>query len=359
MLNRKGEISTIIILGTLVVIGIGALMSSTINQEQQTLNTRAEFDGTFCNDNIEDSLNGSGNTSFNINCWGNLNRQYLYVLFWCPEQKQGAPYCGDVRDIAGSQAQILDQAQGATVPTNITKSTDKTCGCVSWQVGVRNTNGEIGWAGAAMLCSTNACDSNTPTSQPTNIPPTSRPPSNPPPTNRPATTNPQPTRPPQNPTQRPSNTPTPTKTKLPNGTSCIDGSTCRSGCCSNGLCNSENMCKNACRPGQIKCVGTNICVDFQDQCPAPSPTRVPTYAQQNDEYPITPTPTPRRGMAGLVDRVSQPTPTPVPTVVRKEQIQTQNDTILQSCFDKNGQFVLTQTCAVESLEEFLKLIDGL
>lgn len=352
MFNRKGEISTIVILGTLVVIGIGALMSSTINQNQRTLDTRAEFDGTSCNDNIGDSLNTSGSTNFNINCWGNLNRSYTYALFWCPEQSKGAAYCGDIRDIEGSkkQATLLDQSEGATLPSNLNKSTDKNCGCVSWHVGIQDANGQIGWAGSAGFCSNSPCDSGENTNAVT------------------PTRTSQPTSPPQQ------NTPTPTRYNLPNGTSCTTGSTCQSGCCSSGLCNSANVCQNACNPGQTKCIGTDICVDSRVDCPAPTPTRVPTYTQQNDEYPPTrvptysqqndeypPTVTPTKYNIFIPNAGINDQPTPVPTVIRTDQIQTQNDTIFQSCFDKNGQIVLPlpQDCISLSWEEFIRYLDSL
>lgn len=41
MFNRKGEISTIVILGTLVLMGVAALMSSTLNNQTQTVSTQA------------------------------------------------------------------------------------------------------------------------------------------------------------------------------------------------------------------------------------------------------------------------------------------------------------------------------
>lgn len=347
MFNRKGEISTIVILGTLVIIGIGALMSATINQDQRTLDTRAEFDGTSCNDNIGDSLNTSGSTNFNINCWGNLNRSYTYALFWCPEQSKGAAYCGDIRDIEGSkkQATLLDKVEGAVLPSTLNKSTDKNCGCVSWHVGVQDANGQIGWAGSAGFCSNSPCDSGNNT-QPTIVAPTQVPPTS---ISQTVTSTPIPTRVPtytqQNDEFPPTKVPTysqqrdeypPTPTSISTN---VDSSQTQCSIALNGFC----------VPDPIECV--NFDKGDTDNPQGKWSVKGQSYGCPNQtSYCCAPN-----------NNQSNSVPTPVPTVVRTEQIQTQNDTIFKACFDENRQIILPlpSNCISESWEDFLRYLDSL
>ncbi|OGK46845.1 hypothetical protein A3A93_06325 [Candidatus Roizmanbacteria bacterium RIFCSPLOWO2_01_FULL_38_12] len=163
-----------------------------IQKYQVTVTPRAEFDGTACNDNIGDTLNSSGSTSFTITCSGNLNRSYNYKLFWCPNQSRGeSDYCQD---------QVIDSSSGSVIPQSINKSTDKTCGCVQWDIGVTNSGEQEGIAGGALLCADNPCEQ--PTTEPTEAEPT--------------TPEDTPTTAPEEPTDKP--TATPTNTLTPTGT---------------------------------------------------------------------------------------------------------------------------------------------
>jgi|GEM_PF-3033310 len=186
----------------------------------------------FCNDNIGGDLNTSGSTSFSITCTGKLDQAYDYVLFWCPEKTTGASYCGDPGNIGSGSSQVLERDSGNSIPGTMNKSTNKTCGCVQWDVGIHN-NSIV--AGGAIICSDNPCettptpttsggggDTPTPTT-PANNTPTPTTPSGT--TNTPTLTQtstpapsdtPIPTRTPTNsPTSTPTKTPTPQPTDTP------------------------------------------------------------------------------------------------------------------------------------------------
>ncbi len=216
-MKRDAQIKLIL---TFVFFAFGALFFSLgIQKYQVTTTPRAEFDGTACNDNVGDALNSSGSTPFTIICEGNLTRSYSYALFWCPTQKRGdSTFCQD---------QKIDSDSGAAIPASINKSTDKNCGCVQWDIGVTNTNGEEGIAGGALLCAEASCEQpiptetpTTPPEQPTNTPttPPEQPSNTPVPTNTPTTPPDQPTNTPapsETPTEVPTNTPEPTATNTP------------------------------------------------------------------------------------------------------------------------------------------------
>ncbi len=99
MFNRKGEISTIIILGTLVVMGVAALMSSTVNNQKQITNARAA--GVSCSNNPVPPPDGgytwvancSSSCTTNANCPQNTSDPSNVnpsTSNWCYEFAEGA-----------------------------------------------------------------------------------------------------------------------------------------------------------------------------------------------------------------------------------------------------------------------------
>ena len=242
-----------------------------IQKYQVIVSPRAEFDGTACNDNVGDTLNSSGSTSFTITCIGNKNRPYNYVLMWCPTQKKG--------DKTFCQDQVVERDSGSVIPSAINKSTDKTCGCVQWDIGVFDANNNEGVAGGALLCAENSCAQPTPTTPPPTISPTT------PPTVSPTT---RPTVPPSStPTVRPTNTPTtppgqPTNTPAPTHT------------------------PTAVPTSTPKPTATNTPVPTNTPTPSATPTNTPTSSPTR-----TPTPTPTKTPT-LTPTLTY-TPTAVPT----------------------------------------------
>jgi hypothetical protein len=275
------------ILAVFVLLAAG-VFSSQFNTEKKTFSARAEYDGTFCNDDIGDTLNSSGSTSFLINCWGKLNRNFTYVLFWCPEKSKGATYCGDLRDINSNQAQVIDRDNGSSLTSYMRKSTDKTCGCVQWDVGVGGATGQEGVAGGAIMCAPQPCNQN-PAATPTSAP--------------------QPT------AAQPTTVNTPTA-KPPSPDDCGEH---EQWCpqiqqCSTkyAACPWPTPTLQSCYPGQTRCPRTNKCVDFQDEC---TPTQTPTPTTKvcpNNGYncPGTSLCVPSRVEC---DPTSTPTRTPTPT----------------------------------------------
>lgn len=304
MFNRRGEITTIIILSTLAVIGIATLISSTVTQQQNTLNTRAEFEGSMCNDDIHDTLNSTGATSFKITCWGDLNKRYKFVVNWCPDLAKGATYCA---------GQVLESSEGSIIPSSFSKSTDKTCGCVSWGVTATNAAGQEGIAGGAIFCTDNPCETGT---QPTST-------TNPTPTQKsllPTVTN-TPTKPPVQNT--PINTPTLSPTTKPTSTPTITK-------CSGNL---------------VPCPGTNLCVPALVECePTPTSNRVqitlgvppsntPTSTRTQVILGVPPSVTPTRVQVALGVPPND-TPTPAPkesTIIRSTTIKTTTDINGKAC----------------------------
>lgn len=219
MIKNSINLKNVYIILTFVFFSIGIFFYSiAINQYQIKVSSRAEFNGTACNDNVGSTLNSQGQTNFTITCTGNLQRDYSYVLFHCPEKTTGASYCGDIRDINSNQAIVIDGGSAripSPIPSSISKSTDKNCGCVQWDIGVYDAQGVEGVAGGAIICAENACaPSPTNTQAPTNTPGPTNPPG---PTNTLAPTNPPATPVPPTPTLPPP-TPTPTVTNTPTAT---------------------------------------------------------------------------------------------------------------------------------------------
>jgi hypothetical protein len=260
-----------------LILLVAGIFSSQFNTEKKTFSARAEYDGTFCNDDIGDTLNSSGSTSFLINCWGKLNRKFTYVLFWCPEKSKGATYCGDLRDIDSQQSQVIDRAEGSSLTSYMRKSTDKTCGCVQWDVGVGGATGQEGVAGGAIMCAPQPCNQN-PTSAPN---PTAAQPTSPPATTAPVSTN----------------TPTPQ--------SCYSGQTrCQDGRCVEfqdecGATSTPTRTPTikTCPNNRYLCPGTTLCVSAQAECePTSTPTRTPTPTLRTS-----PTATPTTAAGGTID----------------------------------------------------------
>ena len=351
MFSKTGEISTLVVLGVLSIIGVATLISSTTTMNKNTIATRAEYDGTSCNDNIGDSLNACGSTSFTINCWGKLDRAYSYVLFWCPEKSKGATYCGDPRDLNSGQATVLDRGGGAAVPSTLSKNTDKTCGCVQWDVGVGGATAQDGVAGGAIMCANNPCDdgSDDDTDDPGNEQNT--------PTMTPFSCRPGEFKCPdtgkcvadQGECRNPTATPTP--------------GSCRSGLykCPDGRCmENQSECRTAtstptkkptptptisqsCSPNQKKCPGSNVCQPIDSICQA---TPIPTTPRQQNTIGTpnnTPTPTSSRQQVtlGTPNNNQEPTvikrqdPTPAPTTTLVEKFRTENETIINICTKLN------------------------
>lgn len=154
-----------------IFFGIGVLFFSLATIQYQVITgSRAEFDGTACDDNIGETLNSSGNTSFNVNCSGDLARGFTYYLFFCPTKQTGAVTCGDVENPNSAEFELIEENAGTVIPPVMPKTTNKSCGCVQWNVVVTNGDGSKGSAGGQLLCSENQC-----LIEPTNTPSPTRP----------------------------------------------------------------------------------------------------------------------------------------------------------------------------------------
>lgn len=336
MLNKKGEISAFVIIGTLVVMGIAAVMSSTVNNQSQITDTRAA--GISCGNNPVPPPSGGYTWVANCgqNCTSNAD---------CPQNTADTSnvnpttsnWCYQFAE--GTKCMQLQKGSGNTSPPNTNPTNNPTnpggtqggvcttatgcggacnsnfnqgCGyggCRAWEDCVNNTCIDTTNLGT-QPAGANACNNLATAGSPENTVPTS----GQAPPNTPSPNTSQPTSAPQNP---PLQTPTQINTYLP-----VVGS------------NPTPTVQIACRSGQIRCL-SGECVDFQDECPtAPSPTQTKTYLP-------------------LVSQITQ-NPTPVPTLSEsKSTITTTRDIILKAC-QQGGTFEftdLTGECAVTSINE--------
>lgn len=267
---------TILIGFFLAVLGV-IFYSLGISSYQIKTNSRAEFDGTACNDMADYTLNSSGSTQFTIRCTGNLLRPYTYALIHCPRQSAGSTYCGDPNEINAGIATVIDRDSGNSIPGTMNKSTSINCGCVQWDVGVLKSDGTEGIAGGVVICAQNACATDAaPTAPASDL---STAPTTGPTSGSSATATPVPSSTAPTATPVPSST-APTATPVPSSTA----------------------------PTVIPTTVTAVPTATNTLTPTPSPTS--TYTP-TPTYTLTPTRTPTR--TPTATRPPTPTSTPLPT----------------------------------------------
>ncbi|HRN70480.1 MAG TPA: hypothetical protein PLS49_04810 [Candidatus Woesebacteria bacterium] len=321
MLNRKGEISTLVILGTLVVMGVAALLNSTLNNERKILNTEAagscpivsiNLEGSVCKVQInytpgdpepaapktlvcalinparsstipnDQLLAGQGNISeydfFNRTNTGSfvLTKEANFSTKLNP-----VPADGNYKLVAYDFTNPTSCLKEISIPAT----------------GIENRLNE------------NTSNTNN-TTQPTPIPTSSMIPTTPlPPTQTVSNTN------------TVSNSPTPIPTSI-----------------------------TSCRSGQFRCL-SGECVEFQDECP--SAPAIPTIQPNLNPNAATPTPQTQLYLP-LVGEINL-NPTPIPTISNpKTQFELGKETILKAC-QQGGTLVLTSDCAVTSVNELRNL----
>lgn len=335
MFNRKGEVSTIVILGTLVVIGIAALMSSTVNNQRNTTDTRAA--DISCKNNPVPPPEGgytwvancASTCTTNADCPkntadpGNVNPD---SSSWCYGFAGGARCMqlqkGNISNPIGGGQAPTTQPNGQ--PSSPSAASGAKCDKVEGCGGACNpdVNSGCGYYGCRFWewCSPSG----------TCIDTTNGNGDNPPGPNAcmsksdPGGGNVLPSSPPQsNPTQKPiatggnsGNPPINTPTTSPNTT---DGKCTYIGD-TDCITLTPKPTTISCRPGQTKCL-SGECVDFQDDCPTGPP--LPNVGPKLN--PNSPTPTPNNIFLPLIGNLfPQPTAIPVsqepPTIVTSEKI---------------------------------------
>lgn len=318
MFNRKGEISTLVILGTLVVIGVATLMSSTVNNQRQVVDTRAAVPS--CNNNPVPPPDGgytwvancTSSCTTNADCPQNTSDPNInpQTSNWCYGFAEGAKCLqlqrgsgSSVPPVSGSQTggtsnsgigAVCNNPQGCGGACNI--SLNNGCGyggCRAWEACVNNTcidTTNLGTQPAGPNACHDRASANAPENNPgssstggTNpnpVPPTSIPPQGTNPTSPSTGTNTDP-RPTSNPTVPPTrNTP---------------------------VQNTPSPTPRTCGIGQKWCPEINKCsLEF---IPCPTPTVKKTRnTNTNTDAPSRPTPTSSRVKVTLGVPPNTPTP---------------------------------------------------
>jgi hypothetical protein len=325
MFNTKGEISTVVILGTLVVIGVAALMSSTVNNQKNTTNTRASENSCKNNPvpppeggytwvaNCNSTCNTNADCPTNNNDPSNVNPN---TSNWCFSFPEGN------RCLQLQKGTITNTTEGGnsstiqpTVPKTGSQSSNAICDKVGGCGGACNpqVNSGCGYYGCRFWewCSPSG----------TCIDTTNGNGNNPPGPNAclsksdPGGENVIVTNAPQATPTKSANTATPvspnTSSTKPTLTPTTSPNTTDGKCTYIGDTDCITLTPNpttiACRPGQTRCL-SGECVDFQDQCPS-APPKPPSVPRVN---PNTPTPTQTKTFIPFVNNLF-PTATPVPT----------------------------------------------
>lgn len=283
MFNKKGGISALVILGTIVVMGIAAVMSSTVNNQRQVTDTRAA--AVSCRNNPVSPPDGgytwvancSSSCTTNADCPQNTSDPSNVnpaTSNWCYQFAEGAK-CIQLQK--GSSNITPSTPNPTSNPTNPGNTSGAVCtvatgcggacnsnfnqgcgygGCRAWEDCVNNTCIDTTNLGT-QPAGANACHGLASADSPGNTVPTSGQAPSTPPQSTTVPQNPTQTQPTQvvlstNPTTIPSQSPTP---------------------------------RTSCRPGQIRCIGSDVCVDSQEFCP-PTPTAIIV----NNGLPVPPLP---------------------------------------------------------------------
>jgi hypothetical protein len=322
MFSKRGEISTLVVLGVLSIIGVATLISSTSPNRRNILNTRAAG-GSFsqCNASGSNQPCGSCNiTDISVDSAGKATMTYGCQLlcdqidinscpvgtyevkdsswFWCSGADGSSCTEGDsdlLKNIHSTDSTGTFTVSSSN--TNETKSGLKQSatfegwtGCGRVQADIQINAPGISVAGFTKSFGSSCGDSGTTENTPV--------PNNSDPTNTPNSQN------------------TPTKTKLPNGTACKDASSCQNGCCAGGYCNNASACtvatptsiSSGCSPNQKKCPGSNVCQPKDSMCQA-TPTPVSVGCSPNQRK------CPGSNVCQPIDSKCQATPTPVSNLV--------------------------------------------
>lgn len=378
MFNKRGEISTLVVLGVLSIIGIATLISSTIPNNRQTLQTRASEN---CRNNPEAPPDGgftwvancSSTCTTNADCpkntsdSGNVNPE---TSNWCYGFAEGAK-CLQLQKGSVTNPIQNEGTQNTNTPAQSGTSNapcDKAEGCGGSCNASLNTGCGYGGCRAWEQCMNNSCfDTTNLGSQPAGPTAcgslaTAGSSQNTKPQVQPTSTN-------TGNTQTNTNTNTgsaqtgtnPTPTTSPNTTDgrctyigdidCITLTPKQTFLPFVG--NNNTPTPTLCRSGQIRCLGSNVCVDSREDCPS-SPQRPSSQPQMNPNAKIiTPTPTRNQlfipGVGNINPLKTTPTPTKPPV-----RFEVNEDIIIKSCL-QNGEIDIIAGCYLEQGLERLVL----
>ncbi len=294
MFNRKGEISTMVILGTLILMSVAALMGTIVNNHRQVINTRAA--GINCSNNPVSPPDGgytwvancAKSCSTNADCPQNTtdpSNVNPVTSNWCYEFAEGAK-CLQLQK--GSVTSQPPNTSPTSSPQNQNTAEKSICsvatgcggacnsnfnqgcgygGCREWEDCVNNTCIDTTNLGT-QSAGENACHSLATVGAPEN---------------------------------KLSNVTQPTPTIVPQSSASTTWWDDQVITPTPSQSNSDRTRGNvtpttvACRPGQIKCL-SGACVDFQDQCPSgPTPPPIKPNLNPNNRVttaPVTGTPNP-------------------------------------------------------------------
>lgn len=405
MFSKRGEISTLVVLGVLSIIGVATLISSTSPNRRNILNTRAAS-GSFsqCNASGSNQPCGSCNiTDISVDSAGKATMTYGCQLlcdqidiascpvgtyevkdsswFWCSGADGSS--CTEHDSDLKKNVHSTDSTAIFTVSstnTNETKSGLKQSatfegwkGCGRVQADIQINAPGISVAGFTKSFGSSCGDTGTTENTPV--------PNNPNPTNTPNSQN------------SPTRTPTPGSCR-PGEFKCPDTGKCVA---DQGECQTATKAPTptitiTCVGNLKKCLGVNVCRLSAAECPnadTPTPTKTPTKTRtptpKNSTQPSptitcvspmkmcsgysgcyrsfencpsvpartinTPTPTPRQQVTS-----NAPTPTPVP-VPKSKIITLQEQKVIESCSLVDGVYPRTFECYWEGgklgLEAFL------
>lgn len=324
MINRKGEISTIVILGTLVVMGVAALMSSTVNNQKQITNARAA--GVSCNNNPVPPPDGgytwvancSSNCATNANCPQNTSDPSNVnpsTSNWCYEFTEGARCMQLQKGVGPTQKPDNNPTIKPTSPSSASQGVcsvatgcggacnsnlNQGCGyggCRAWEDCVNNTCIDTTNLGT-QSAGENACNSLATADSPQNKPSTTTTDdgtkTNPvAPTSVVQAPNPTSSTSDSNPNSRPTATIFPTVPSTPSG--------------NQSIATNPSPVSTSCGIGQKWCPDINKCA--LEYLPCPTPTSPDKQLNTGQGVPAKPTPTSSRVQVTLGVPPNTPTPT--------------------------------------------------